>query len=99
MIIIETNVINGTEAQACANCVNGDIIAPITEKGGYTMVNLNEGMSTKQVAEILGVSERTVRNICKLKQLVHYKVGTKIVVLPEDLTNYINSLKIEKEEI
>ena len=54
-------------------------------------------MSTKQVDEILGVSERTVRNICKSKELAHYKVGTKIVVLPEDLTNYINSLKIEKE--
>lgn len=68
-----------------------------TEKGGHIMVNLNEGMSTKEVAEILGVSERTVRNICKSKELAHYKVGTKIVVLPEDLTNYINSLKIEKE--
>lgn len=62
------------------------------------MVNLNEGMSTKEVAEFIGVSERTVRNICKQKQLVHYKVGTKIVVLPEDLKNYIESLKIEKEE-
>lgn len=62
------------------------------------MVNLKEGMSTREVAEILGVSERTVRNICKSKQLTHYKVGTKIVVLPEDLTNYINSLKIETEE-
>ena len=61
------------------------------------MVNLNEGMTTKTVAEILGVSERTVRNICKSKQLVHYKVGTKIVVLPEDLSNYINSLQVEKE--
>ena len=61
------------------------------------MVNLNNGMSTKEVAEIIGVSERTVRNICKNKQMVHYKIGTKIVVLPEDLENYINSLKIEKE--
>ena len=76
---------------------NDVILSASTEKGGYTMVNLNEGMTTKQVAEILGVSERTVRNICKSKELAHYKVGTKIVVLPEDLTNYINSLKIEKE--
>lgn len=62
------------------------------------MVNLNEGMSTKEVSKILGVSERTVRNICNQKQLVHYKVGTKIVVLPEDLTNYINSLKVDVEK-
>lgn len=83
--------------QGCTNYVSDDIIRTISEKGGHNMVNLNEGMSTKQVAEILGVSERTVRNICKSKELAHYKVGTKIVVLPEDLTNYINSLKIEKE--
>lgn len=88
----------GINEHPCANYVNSDIIAPTTEKGGKNMVNLNEGMSTKQVAEILGVSERTVRNICKSKELAHYKVGTKIVVLPEDLTKYINSLKIEKEE-
>lgn len=87
----------GTNAQKCTNSENDVIIKPLTEKGGYNMVNLNEGMTTKTVAEILSVSERTVRNICKAKQLVHYKVGTKIVVLPEDLTNYINSLKVEKE--
>lgn len=61
------------------------------------MVNLNEGKTTKEVAEILGVSDRTVRNICKNKELIHYKVGTKIVILPEDLKNYIESLKVEKE--
>ena len=97
VITIENNVIYGTEQQSCTDYVDSDIISPTTEKGGYNMVNLNEGMSTKEVAEILGVSERTVRNICKSKELAHYKVGTKIVVLPEDLTNYINSLKIEKE--
>lgn len=97
VITIESNVISGTNTQACVNYDESVIISPITEKGGFNMVNLNEGMSTKEVAEILGVSERTVRNICKSKELAHYKVGTKIVVLPEDLTNYINSLKIEKE--
>lgn len=97
MITIEHSVNSGINEQSCTNYDNDVIMNATTEKGGYTMVNLNEGMSTKQVAEILGVSERTVRNICKLKQLVHYKVGTKIVVLPEDLTNYINSLKVEKE--
>jgi len=62
------------------------------------LVNLNEGMSTKEVSEIIGVSERTVRNICKDKKLTHYKIGKKIVVLPEDLKIYINSLKIEEEK-
>lgn len=98
MIIIESYVNRGTEEQGCASYINSDIVDAETEKGGNKMVNLNEGMSTKEVAEILGVSERTVRNICKSKELAHYKVGTKIVVLPEDLTKYINSLKIEKEE-
>lgn len=97
VITIECNVNSGTEIQGCTHYDNNDIISTTTEKGGYNMVNLNEGMSTKQVAEILGVSERTVRNICKSKELAHYKVGTKIVVLPEDLTKYINSLKVEKE--
>ena len=97
VILIENNLICGTEEQGCASYINNGIVNAETEKGGNKMVNLNEGMSTKQVAEILGVSERTVRNICKSKELAHYKVGTKIVVLPEDLTKYINSLKIEKE--
>ena len=97
MIKIEIQVNSGTAEQGCTNYVDNDIITPTTEKGGHIMVNLNEGMTTKDVADILCVSERTVRNICKLKQLVHYKVGTKIVILPEDLNNYINSLKVEKE--
>lgn len=95
--IIESNVNSGTDIQNWTDYDGSEIISPTTEKGGHNMVNLNEGMSTKEVAEILGVSERTVRNICKSKELAHYKVGTKIVVLPEDLTNYINSLKVEKE--
>lgn len=91
------SVNSGTEERTCTNYDNDVIMSATTEKGGHTMVNLKEGMSTKEVSEILGVTERTVRNICKSKLLVHYKLGTKIVVLPEDLTNYINTLKVEKE--
>ena len=98
VIVIENYVNIGTQQHHCANYANSGIMSATTEKGGHNMVNLNEGMSTKEVAEILGVSERTVRNICKSKELAHYKVGTKIVIIPEDLTKYIESLKIEKEE-
>ena len=61
------------------------------------MVNLSEALSTKQVAEMLGVSDRTVRTMCIEKQIAHYRIGTKIVILPEDLRNYIENLRIEKE--
>ncbi len=97
VIKIADDVKCGINAHNCTHYGKHAIIGTSTEKGGHAMVNLSEGMSTKHVAMILSVSERTVRNMCKLKQIVHYKVGTKIVILPEDLTNYINTLKVEKE--
>lgn len=69
----------------------------ITSKEGESMVNLADALTTKTVAEMLGVSDRTVRSLCNDKQITHYRIGTKIVILPEDLRQYIENLKVEKE--
>ena len=62
------------------------------------MHKLTDAMSTNEVAEVLGVTERTVRNLCKNKDITHYRIGKKIVITKTDLENYIESLKVEKEK-
>lgn len=60
-------------------------------------MSLNEGLSTEDVAKLLNVSDRTIRNYCKSKKLEHYRIANKIVIMPEDLEKFIDSLKVKKE--
>lgn len=61
------------------------------------MPNLSDGFSTEEVAERLGVSDRTVRNYCKNKLLEHYRMGNRIIIMPDDLEKFIKNLKVKKE--
>ena len=54
-------------------------------------------MTTKEVAELLGVSDRTIRNYCKEQKLTHYIFGGKILILPEDVEEFVESLKVERK--
>ncbi|MBE7054414.1 MAG: helix-turn-helix domain-containing protein [Ruminococcaceae bacterium] len=60
-------------------------------------MNLNNGMTTEDVAKLLNVSDRTIRNYCKSKKLEHYRIANKIVILPEDLEKFIESMKVKGE--
>ena len=58
----------------------------------------DDKLTVSEVAQILGVSDRTVRNYCNTKALEHYRIATKIYVSKEDLEKFIKSLKVEKEK-
>lgn len=78
-------------AENLVQCIHNDT------RSVQDMNEMLKGMSTKEVAEVLGVSDRTVRTLCKNKEITHYRIGTKIVITESDLQNYIESLKVEKE--
>ena len=92
-----TNLIEGVDVQNRHNAENDVFCMYQDTRSEHHMHNLKEAMSTSDVAEILGVTERTVRNMCKNKQITHYRIGSKIVITKTDLDNYIESLKVEKE--
>ena len=67
-------------------------------KESDTIDILERGMTTKEVAEMLNVSDRSIRNYCKSQKLTHYIFGGKILILPEDVEEFIQSLKIERKK-
>ena len=79
------------------NELKSDTLNVLYGKGGILMNLAQESYSTKEVAEILGLTERTVRNYCTQKKLSHYKIGTKIYILKTDLEKFITKLKVEGE--
>jgi excisionase family DNA binding protein len=50
-------------------------------------------LKVPQVAEYLGVSERTVRRLISSGQLKSVKVGRAVRIVPEDLAAYVESLR------
>ena len=60
---------------------------------------LENSLTTQQVAEMLGVSERTVRNYCKDKLITHYKIGGKITIEKKDVDEFITRhVKVEAKK-
>ena len=56
---------------------------------------MSKFLTVKEVAEILVVSERTVRNLCQRGDLPHVQVGAVLRIDETDLLNYIKSNKKE----
>lgn len=50
-------------------------------------------LTVAEVAKMLSVSERTVRNLCNRGEIPHITVGSQIRIDKEDLQNYIKSNK------
>lgn len=48
-------------------------------------------LTTKQVAEIFGVSANTVVNLCKNGELPSIKFGSQFRISEKELTNYIKN--------
>ena len=57
-----------------------------------------EYMNTKDAAHYLGVSDRTVRNLCKARKLTHELIGNRnIRIKKEWLDAYLDSIRVDAE--
>ena len=57
-----------------------------------------EYLNTKDAAHYLGVSDRTVRNLCKARKLTHELLGNRnIRIKKEWLDAYLDSIRIDAE--
>ena len=50
-------------------------------------------LTVNEVAEILNVSDRTVRRLCENEVLPHIYVGSQLRFEKQDIQNYINQNK------
>jgi len=94
---MQTNIFEGVGVINRTYAENGVSYIHNTTGSESDMPDLKNAYSTTDVADMLGVTERTVRNLCKSKEITHYRIGKKIVITETDCENYINSLKVEKE--
>lgn len=53
-----------------------------------------KAMTTKEVAEFLNVSNQTVYNLIKAKEIPAFKIGNAVRILSADLDTYIDNLKV-----
>lgn len=72
-----------------------DSLAATVSNAGYTDVGLDalDLLTVPQVADLLGVSPRTVRRLIYSAELKSVKIGTAVRVAPEDLAAYIAGLR------
>lgn len=57
-----------------------------------------EYLTTKQAAEYLGLSDKTVRNLCAEKKITHRRLSERIIQFkPEWLDEYLNSITIQRQ--
>lgn len=55
-------------------------------------------LNSKEAAKYLGVSDRTVRNLCKARKLTHELLGNRnIRIKKEWLDAYLDSIRIDAE--
>jgi excisionase family DNA binding protein len=63
--------------------------APASRRGGSTVSSVGKFYSIDEVAELLGVSTRTVRRSIKRKELVAHKLGRPVRIAEADLKAFI----------
>ena len=57
-----------------------------------------EFMNTKQASKYLGVSDRTVRNLCEQRKIKHRRLSARNIQFTKEwLDDYISSIIIEPE--
>ena len=49
----------------------------------------NRARSVRELAEFLGVSERHLWNLIKRKELAHTRIGSRIVLLPTQISDFL----------
>ena len=55
-------------------------------------------LSVKEIANLLKISDRTVRNLIETGQIKAYKVGNQFRIKEEDYQNYLNQINTIKGE-
>lgn len=57
-----------------------------------------EYMGTKEAADYLGVSDKTVRNLCSSRKIKHRRLSTRNIQFKKEwLDDYLKSIIIEPE--
>jgi excisionase family DNA binding protein len=54
-------------------------------------------LTLDQAAKAIGVSNETMRKLCKEKKIPHIKMDREYRIKPADINNYLDSLYIAKE--
>lgn len=55
-------------------------------------------LNSKEAAQYLGVSDRTIRNLCKARKLTHELLGNRnIRIKKEWLDAYLDSIRVDAE--
>lgn len=57
-----------------------------------------EYLTTKEAAVYLGLSDKTVRNLCAEKRITHRRLSERIIQFKKEwLDEYLNSIVIQRE--
>ena len=57
-----------------------------------------QSLNSKDAARYLGVSDKTIRNLCKAKKLTHELLGNRnIRIKKEWLDAYLDSIRVDAE--
>lgn len=57
-------------------------------------------LNSKEAAQYLGVSDKSVRNLCKAKKLTHELLGNRnIRIKKEWLDAYLDSIRVDAENM
>lgn len=54
-------------------------------------------LSTSEIAEILKISDKTVRNMIETGEIPGYRIGNQYRVKKEEFTEYLEKSRINKE--
>lgn len=55
-------------------------------------------ISIKELAKKAGVSVSTINRIKRAGKLPHHKIGSRVVLTPEDVTEFFESCKVDLKE-
>lgn len=58
----------------------------------------NKLIGIKELAKIAGVSVSTINRVKRAGKLPHHKIGKRVVLTPEDVTQFIESCKVDNKE-
>ena len=58
----------------------------------------NKLIGIKELSKMTGVSVSTINRVKRAGKLPHHKIGKRVVLTPEDVTQFIGSCKVDNKE-